>query len=124
MLSKDSETGKKVSKWFSDYQDFAKPNRGRDEVAQEVETFCETGLITEPDFQESGNCKVMLVYGDKQQAVILAPSLQDCLNVMGDYTVKGIKQGGVVVAESVELSAGPAVADVPAGQGELAGVGY
>lgn len=123
MLSKESETGKKVAKWFSDYQDFAKPNRGMDNEPQEVETFCATGTIEDPDFQTNGNCKVMLVYGDNQQAVLLPPSMQDCLNALGEYTVKGVKQGGIVIAESVEMASGPVVTATQQ-QGALAGVGY
>ena len=110
MFPKDSETGKKISQWVSEHPDFAKPNRGRDDTTAEAELFSATGVIEAPEFQANGNCKAMLVLGDEQQSIVLPPSLQECLDVAGSYTVSGVKQGGVVVAESVVLSSGPVVA--------------
>lgn len=115
MFPKESETGKQISNWFSEYQDFAKPNRGMDDeqsVAPVV--FQAVGVIESPQFLDNGNVKAMLVYSDddgsKQQAIIIPPSLAGCLDVAGDYLIKGIKQGGAVVVELAELSSGDAVA--------------
>ena len=126
MISKSSETGKKVAQWFSDYQSFAKPNRGQGEAIDEpVQQFIQTGFIEEPEWTNNGKCQVKLVYNGQQQTVILpTEETQECLNAVGEYTVTGILQAGIVIAESVVMANGPAVSTEPANQGKLAGVGF
>lgn len=124
MIPKESELGQEIKQLTTDYADFGKPNRGQSDASETVEMFCETGILQDHKFETNGKCRSILVYGDSQQAILAPESLQGYLDTMGDYTVKGIKQAGVVIAESIELVSGPAVVGADAEQGSLTDIGY
>ena len=112
MFPKDSEVGQQIAGWYSEYKDFAKPNKGRDGTESKPEPYEATGEIDPGslDFQANGNAHARLIVGDTQQKIVIPPSQAGCLDSIGQYIIKGLKTGGTVVVESYELASGPVVA--------------